>query len=41
LQIGANADTDLYLPVFNEQIKAPCPPILKPVIDMLSLLTGK
>ncbi len=41
LDIGANAEVDLYFPVFKEAINAPCPPILNPVIDILSLLTGK
>lgn len=41
LLIGAKAETDLYSPVFNDDIKAPWPPILNPVIDLLSLLTGK
>lgn len=40
-EIGANAEIDLYFPVFNPVTKAPCPPILNPVTDILSLLTGK
>jgi hypothetical protein len=41
LHIGANAETDLNWPVFNAEIKAPCPPILNPVIEIFVLLTGK
>jgi hypothetical protein len=41
LAIGAKALTDLNCPVLNPDIIAPCPPILKPVIEMLVLLTGK
>ena len=41
LPIGAKAETDLKPPAFKAEIKAPCPPILKPVIDLLVLLTGK
>lgn len=41
LLIGANAETDLYYPVLSDEINAPCPPILNPVIDLFVLLTGK
>lgn len=41
LLIGANAETDRYFPVFKATIKAPCPPMLNPVMDWLFLQIGK
>ena len=41
LLIGANAETDLNCAVLKAEIKAPCPPILKPVTEILVRLTGK
>lgn len=40
-EIGANADTDLNCPVLRAEIKAPCPPILNPVIEIFLRSTGK
>jgi hypothetical protein len=41
LEIGENAEADLYFPLLKADINAPCPPILNPVIDLLFALTWK
>lgn len=39
--MGAKAETDLNFPVLRAEMSAPCPPMLNPVMDLFSLLTGK